>query len=71
VHRCVFDNNAEVFDIHREKVSIGASLARMEAKVAFEKLLAQFPDMRLQDAKPHWGRKPFFRGHETLLVSKQ
>ncbi len=46
------------FDIDREKVSqvsfgygihlcIGASLARLEAKVAFEKLLAEFPDMQL------------------------
>lgn len=76
------NDNAEVFDIHREKVSqvsfgygihlcIGASLARMEAKVAFEKLLAEFPDMRLHDAKPHWGKNPILRGQETLLVSKQ
>ncbi len=76
------NDNAEVFDIHREKVSqvsfgygihlcIGASLARMEAKVAFEKLLEMFPDMRLCDEEPRWGKNPFFRGHETLLVSKQ
>lgn len=76
------NDNAEVFDIHREKVSqvsfgygihlcIGASLARMEAKIAFEKLLAQFPEMRLLDDKPNWGKNPFFRGQETLLVSKQ
>lgn len=76
------NDNAEVFDIHREKVSqvsfgygihlcIGASLARLEAKVAFEKLLAEFPDMRLVDEKPRWGTNPFFRGQETLLVSKR
>ena len=69
------------FDIGREKVSqvsfgygihlcIGASLARLEAKVAFEKLLAEFPNMQLCDAQPHWGQNPFFRGHENLLVTK-
>ena len=69
------------FDIGREKVNqvsfgygihlcIGASLARLEAKVTFEKLLAEFPDMQLCDQEPHWGTNPFFRGHETLLVSK-
>jgi len=70
------------FDPGREKVNqvsfgygihlcIGASLARLEAKVTFEKLLAEFPDMRLCDAEPHWGTNPFFRGHESLVVAKR
>ena len=76
------NDSPDGFDIYREKVSqvsfgygihlcIGASLARLEAKVAFEKLLAEFPDMHLCGAEPHWGKNPFFRGQETLLVSKR
>ena len=69
------------FDIAREKVNqisfgygihlcIGASLARMEAKVAFEKLLGDFPDLRLCNPEPQWGDNPIFRGHRELWVRK-
>ena len=75
------NDNPDGFDIHRDKVGqisfgygihlcIGASLARLEAKVAFEKLLAEFPGMRLCNAEAQWGSNPFFRGHERLVVSK-
>ncbi len=72
----------DTFDIDREKVNqvsfgygihlcIGASLARLEAKVAFERLLAEFPDLRLSDKRPQWGSNPFFRGQDFLLVEKR
>ncbi|HTO57976.1 MAG TPA: cytochrome P450 [Pseudomonadales bacterium] len=69
------------FDIGREKVNqvsfgygihlcIGASLARLEAKVAFEKLLERFPDLTLCNPEPQWGVNPIFRGHRELHVGK-
>ena len=69
------------FDIGREKVNqvsfgygihlcIGASLARLEAQVAFEKLLEQFPNLALCNAEPQWGDNPIFRGHRELWVRK-
>jgi len=67
------------FDITRAKVNqvsfgygvhlcIGASLARLEAKVAFEHLLERFPDMTLTDQRPKWVANPFFRGFDHLRV---
>ncbi len=75
------NDHPEDFNIEREKINqvsfgygihlcIGASLARMEAKVAFEKLLEKYPDLNLVDPDPHWGDNPFFRGHEVLQVRK-
>ena len=75
------DANADpdTFDIGREKVNqvsfgygihlcIGASLARLEAKVAFEELLGRFPDLALCNPEPQWGVNPIFRGHRELWV---
>ena len=66
------------FDISREKVQqvsfgygihlcIGATLARLEGRVAFERLLDRYPDLSLAD-EPEWGANPFFRGFETLAL---
>ena len=74
--------NPDEFNIDREKVSqvsfgygihlcIGASLARMEARLAIESLLQKFPDLSLVDQEPRWGDNPFFRGHECLNVYKE
>jgi cytochrome P450 len=68
------------FDVRREKVQqvsfgygihlcLGASLARLEAKVAFEALLARYPQLGLVDAQPAWGGNLFFRGLDRLPVS--
>lgn len=73
--------NPDVFDISRDKPShvafgygihmcIGASLARLEAKVAFETLLSRFPEMALA-AQPTWGKNPFFRGFDNLQITVQ
>ncbi len=70
---------AETFDPFREKVNqvsfgygihlcIGATLVRLEAKLAFETLLSRFPDMSLSDEQAAWGTNPFFRGLHNLNI---
>jgi cytochrome P450 len=44
------------------------TLARLEAKVAFETLLARYPQMSLVDQKPAWQTNNFVRGLESLQV---
>jgi pimeloyl-[acyl-carrier protein] synthase len=48
---------------------IGASLARLEATIAFEEILKRYDHMQLLDDHPTWGENAFFRGLETLNVS--
>jgi len=50
---------------------IGAALARMEATVAFEAMLARFPRLRLKDPaiKPTYKGSYFLRGLETLPLA--
>ncbi len=66
------------FDISREKVNqvafgygihlcIGATLARLEGRVAFERLLERHLDLELA-GDPEWGANPFFRGFDELSV---
>ncbi len=47
---------------------LGASLARLEAKVAFEELLSRYPRISRVDQVPDWGRNPFFRGLNSLRI---
>jgi cytochrome P450 len=48
---------------------LGAPLARLEAKVAFSKLLARFPGLRLAtDEEPGWRPGLLLRGHKALPV---
>jgi cytochrome P450 len=50
---------------------IGAPLARMEARIAFEAMLARFPKLRLKDPamKPTYKGSYFLRGLESLPVA--
>jgi cytochrome P450 len=50
---------------------IGAPLARMEARIAFEAMLARFPRLRLKDPaiKPKYKGSFFLRGLESLPVA--
>lgn len=48
---------------------IGKQLARVEARIAFEKIIAHFPNMKLQSTVPKWRRSTFFRGLESLYVT--
>jgi cytochrome P450 len=48
---------------------LGAPLARLEANVAFSKLLARFPGLRLAtDEEPDWRPGLLLRGHQALPV---
>jgi cytochrome P450 len=41
---------------------LGAHLSRMEAKLAFQQGLSQFPSLRLAGDGVTWRRNSFFRG---------
>jgi hypothetical protein len=69
----------EAFDITKKRPShiafgggphicIGAPLARIEARHAFLKLLARYPNLRLPEQDLVWRTLPFFRGLEKLVV---
>ena len=47
---------------------IGAHLARMETKLALEGLFQRFPNMKLLDDEPKWGKNFIFRGFEHLQI---
>jgi cytochrome P450 len=46
---------------------LGASLARMEARVAFEELLGRYPDYRLRD-EPGWIHSRWARAHAEIAL---
>jgi len=75
-------NDPQKFDITRDPndhvafgegihFCIGAPLARMEARVAFEEMLSRFPALRLKDPamKPTYKGSYFLRGLESLPVA--
>jgi cytochrome P450 len=45
------------------------SLARLEAKITFEKLFARYATLTLAEEEPSWGANDFVRGLETLKVN--
>jgi cytochrome P450 len=72
-------DDPETFDIRRTPVKqvsfgygihlcIGASLARLETRIAFEILMQRYPGMSLVSKTPQWGTNPVFRGLERLEV---
>ena len=76
----VANENPEEFDILRKPVKhiafgygthlcLGIALARLEARIAFRKLLGRFPVIRNMDDIPTWGSNPFFRGLSSLRIS--
>jgi len=72
------NESPEEFQIDRENpkqvsfgygihLCIGASLARMEARIAFEEILARYDHLELAET-PVWGNNPFFRGVDALKL---
>jgi cytochrome P450 len=47
---------------------LGAPLARLEARMAFPKLVAAFPDMELATEEIEWTQSPLVRGPEELRL---
>ena len=47
---------------------LGLTLARMEAEIAFSKLLERFPDLQLA-GEPEWTKRPGVRGFDKLPVN--
>ena len=71
------NKNPNEFDIAREEIKhisfgygphmcIGASLARIESRIAFECLFERFENLELVDKNPVWGRNLIFRGFDHL-----
>ncbi|MFK7898517.1 MAG: cytochrome P450 [Myxococcota bacterium] len=53
---------------HGTHFCLGASLARLEARVAFEELLARIPEYNLT-REPEWVTSRWLRGHEEIPIS--
>ena len=73
------NENPNAFDITREDIKhvsfgygphmcIGASLARIESKIAFECLFERFKNLELEEKNPVWGRNLIFRGFDNLRL---
>ena len=73
------NENPNEFDITREDIKhisfgygphmcIGASLARIESRIAFECLFERFKSLELEEKNPVWGRNLIFRGFDNLKL---
>ena len=71
--------NPNEFDILRNDIKhisfgygphmcIGASLARIESRIAFQVLFDRYPNMTLLEEKPQWGKNLIFRGFDNLAI---
>jgi pimeloyl-[acyl-carrier protein] synthase len=72
--------NADRFDIRRDPNPhiafgigvhncLGKHLARVEVKIAFEKIIARFPHIKLHSDIPKWRKNTFFRALDELWVT--
>ena len=73
------NKNPNEFNILREDINhisfgygphmcIGASLARIESRIAFEVLFDRYPRMALMEENPIWGKNLIFRGFNNLKI---
>lgn len=63
VHRDPFEHISFGHGIHQ---CLGMPIARLEAKVALQKILQRYADLDLGDAPVSWDDSPFFRGPAQL-----
>ena len=72
-------DNPDVFDIHRKldrtvhfgqghHLCIGKTLARQECRVAFEELLARFPNYEVDEANLEWSHNNNVRGYAKVPI---
>ena len=75
----VANPNPEIFDIERENIRhvsfgygihlcLGLNLARLEGRIAINRLLERFPHMILAEQELEWTPIPLVRGMENLVV---
>ena len=73
------NDNPNEFNILRDEIKhisfgygphmcIGASLARIESRIAFEVLFDRYPRMTLLENNPIWGKNLIFRGFDHLKI---
>ena len=73
------NDNPNEFNILRKEIKhisfgygphmcIGASLARIESRIAFEALFDRYPKMTLLEKNPIWGKNLIFRGFDHLKI---
>jgi cytochrome P450 len=73
------NDNPDVFDIERDNIKhvsfgygihlcLGMTLARLEGRIAINKLLQRFPDMTLADQPLEWSSLVLIRGLENLII---
>jgi cytochrome P450 len=73
------NDNPDVFDIERDNIKhvsfgygihlcLGMTLARLEGRIAINKLLQRFPDMTLADQPLEWSSLMLIRGLENLII---
>jgi len=73
------NDNPNEFNIFRKDIKhisfgygphmcIGASLARIESRIAFETLFERFTNLNLLDKNPEWGKNLIFRGFDNLQI---
>ena len=73
------NDNPNEFNILRDEIKhisfgygphmcIGASLARIESRIAFEVLFDRYPRMTLLEKNPAWGKNLIFSGFYHLKI---
>ena len=73
------NENPDVFDITRKDIKhvsfghgihlcLGLNLARLEGRIAINKLLERFPDMSMADQEIVWTPVPLVRGMDNLVI---
>ncbi len=68
IHRDAFDHISFGHGLHQ---CLGMPLARLEAKIALQQILQQYPTLTLEPEGLTWDTSPFFRGPQQLRLNAQ